>query len=207
MIRSISKSRPLGRLAGAGFLLALIAGLVAGPQFAPQAEEKAKDVAPPGHITFVGKNTVMTADGTFKQWRVTKAEIDNTHSEKSVIELEIDVASIDTKIAKRDEHLRSPDFFDTEKFPKATVKIYNAKLKADAKGPHPIYTCKMDFSIHGAKKTFDTAFELLSTDPIKVRGKIAMKRTDFGIGEPYQKLNPMSIEEEIPLKFEATLPK
>lgn len=207
MIRSISNSRMRLSLAAGCAFLALIVGLIAAPQHASSAEAEAKEVAPPGHITFVGENMLMTANGVFKKWKVANVRIDEANPEKSVIELEIDVASLDTKIEKRDVHLRTADFFDVEQFPTATVKIYDAKAKVGATGPHPIYTCKMDFSIHGVKKTFDTEFELLSSNPITVRGKIVMNRVDFGIGEPYAKFNPMSIQEEIPLEFEATLPK
>lgn len=191
-------------------IFALFAALIFAPQFAPQAahheEAEEKVTPPPGLIKFVGKNKLMTADGEFKRWKISKAEIDSANPEKSVIELEIDVSSIDTKIAKRDEHLLTPDFFDTAKYPTAKVKIYNAKPKADAKGEHPVYTCKMDFTIHGVKKTFDSEFILTSTNPITVQGKITFNRLDFKIGEPYKKLSPMSIEEEIPLKYKATLP-
>jgi polyisoprenoid-binding protein YceI len=38
------------------------------------------------------------------------------------VEATIDVASIDTRDAKRDEHLRNADFFDAAKFPKITFK-------------------------------------------------------------------------------------
>jgi polyisoprenoid-binding protein YceI len=39
---------------------------------------------------------------------------------KSKIEATIEIASIDTRVAKRDEHLKSPDFFNVAKFPTMT---------------------------------------------------------------------------------------
>jgi polyisoprenoid-binding protein YceI len=58
---------------------------------------------------------------------------------KSSMELTIDVASITTGIQKRDDHLRSADFFDVDKFPEMTFKsksivltgINNAKITGD----------------------------------------------------------------------------
>ena len=56
------------------------------------------------------------------------ADVDGTVREnsadftKSSIEVSMKVASIDTSEAKRDEHLRSPDFFDAERFPSLTFR-------------------------------------------------------------------------------------
>lgn len=47
---------------------------------------------------------------------------DPKNPEKSWANLEVEIASIDTRDQKRDEHLRSPDFLDTEKFPKMTFR-------------------------------------------------------------------------------------
>ena len=47
---------------------------------------------------------------------------DDSDPNKVSVDVSIGVASIDTREPKRDAHLRSPDFFDTEKFPKITFK-------------------------------------------------------------------------------------
>jgi polyisoprenoid-binding protein YceI len=59
--------------------------------------------------------------GQFKGWT---AEVDYNGSDpsKSLIQVDIDTASIDTRETKRDEHLRSADFFDASTFPKMTFK-------------------------------------------------------------------------------------
>jgi len=46
-----------------------------------------------------------------------KIDLDREHPEKSSVTAKIDVRSIDTGIVKRDNHLRSAEFFDVEKFP------------------------------------------------------------------------------------------
>jgi polyisoprenoid-binding protein YceI len=53
------------------------------------------------------------------QGRVVLDEGDIT---RSTVEVSIEAASIDTRHAKRDAHLKSPDFFDVEKYPVITFK-------------------------------------------------------------------------------------
>ena len=48
--------------------------------------------------------------------------IDEEHPENSWVEAEADTASVNTRDPKRDGHLRSPDFFDSEQYPKITFK-------------------------------------------------------------------------------------
>ena len=48
--------------------------------------------------------------------------VDDKDITKSTVEASIDVAGINTRDAKRDEHLRSPDFLDVSKFPNITFK-------------------------------------------------------------------------------------
>jgi polyisoprenoid-binding protein YceI len=64
---------------------------------------------------------VSTVNGTLGD--VTgKVELDDKDVTKSKIEASIDVKGINTKQAKRDDHLRSKDFFEVEKFPAITFK-------------------------------------------------------------------------------------
>ena len=49
-------------------------------------------------------------------------ELDEQDLTNSRFEVEIDASSIDTKEPKRDDHLRSADFFDVAKFPNLTFK-------------------------------------------------------------------------------------
>lgn len=48
--------------------------------------------------------------------------VDEKNPERSSVQFEIDLNSVDTGNAQRDDHLRSPDFFNTRQFPKATFK-------------------------------------------------------------------------------------
>ncbi len=168
---------------------------------APTSESDS-EMPPPGEIRFVAKNKVATANTIFRSWKFTKVEVDAEHPEKSVIELEVDIGSVDTGIKKRDNHLLEEEFFHTEKYPTAALRIYDASPTDEAN----TYAGKMDMEIRGVKKTFDLKFSVAGEDSKDVSGKITLKRTDFGVGEPFKSLNPMSIEDEIPVTFTAHLP-
>jgi len=63
-----------------------------------------------------------------------KVEIDREHPENSSVTAQIDVRSIDTRIKKRDDHLRSAEFFNVEKFPQMTFKSRSVKRTGPQSG-------------------------------------------------------------------------
>ena len=84
------------------------------------------------HVGFGVKHMMIsTVHGTFKTFSGTVA-LDDADIAKSKIHLDIDAASITTDNDKRDEHLKSPDFFDAAHFPKLTFDSTTIqKLGAD----------------------------------------------------------------------------
>ena len=63
-----------------------------------------------------------------------RIEIDREHPENSSVTAQIDVRSIDTQIKKRDDHLRSPEFFNVEKFPQIAFKSRSVKRTGPQSG-------------------------------------------------------------------------
>lgn len=55
-------------------------------------------------------------------------ELDENNPEKTNIVVEIDVNSIDTRQKQRDDHLRSPDFFNVTEYPKMVFKSTEVKV-------------------------------------------------------------------------------
>jgi polyisoprenoid-binding protein YceI len=118
-----------------------------------------------GHFnTFTGTGET-NADGTLKS-----------------AELTIDAASINTNVEARDNHLRSADFFDTEKFPKITFK----STKIEESGTDISITG--DLTMHGETKAVTLKGEHTQpvTDPwgnqrsaLAVTAKI--NRKDWGL--------------------------
>lgn len=71
-------------------------------------------------IQFKVKHLMITnVTGVFEKFKGSVV-IDENDISKSKVDVSIEMASLNTNIAKRDEHLRSPDFFDVAKYPTMT---------------------------------------------------------------------------------------
>ena len=114
-----------------------------------------------------------------------KIEFDPDAPEKSSIEGSIDAASIDTDNEKRDKHLRTPDFFDVEKYPKITFKSSKvADIDKEKK------TAKVGgvLSMHGVEKPVVMDVSFLGSGPgpdgakrYGFHAETTIDRKEFGI--------------------------
>jgi polyisoprenoid-binding protein YceI len=133
-------------------------------------------------VAFVARHLVFSkVRGTFGKWGGS-LELDLADLTKSKVTVEIDTASIDTHEEKRDAHLRSPDFFDSEKFPKMTFVSKRIEKDGDA------YRLVGDLTIRGVTKevSLDTTFEGTSKDPwggdrIAFSAATKIQRKDWGL--------------------------
>jgi polyisoprenoid-binding protein YceI len=109
---------------------------------------------------------------------------DPANPSASTVEAIIDVASISTRDEQRDAHLKSPDFFDVEKFPTITFK----SKKVTATGGDS-FTVVGDLTIHGVTKVVDLKVEELTEETKDPWGnlrrgasaKTRIHRKDFGM--------------------------
>ena len=74
---------------------------------------------------------VSKARGVFEKWSGTVA-LDPSHPANTTVDITIDAASINTKDAQRDGHLRSPDFLDVEKYPSLHFKSTKVEVTGDS---------------------------------------------------------------------------
>src|SRR5204863_5539964 len=123
------------------FLLAL---LLLAPFSAP-AETYKIDSAH-SQIAFSLHQFVSTVRGDFHRFSGT-IEVDRDHPERSSVIARISIASIDTKIQKRDHHLLSPEFFDAAKFPEITFKSRSVRQTDENSGD-----ILGDLTMHGVTK-------------------------------------------------------
>lgn len=81
-------------------------------------------------------------------------QLDADKPEKSMVDVTIDAASINTADAKRDGHLKSPDFLDVKQFPTATFKSKSVAKKGDH-----VYAVTGDLTLHGVTKSVTLEME------------------------------------------------
>jgi polyisoprenoid-binding protein YceI len=86
-----------------------------------------------------------------------RIEVDREHPENSSVTAQIDVQSIDTRIKKRDDHLRSADFFNVEQFPRITFKSRSVKRTGPQSGD-----ILGDLTMHGVTKQTTLHVKLLT---------------------------------------------
>ena len=113
------------------------------------------------------------------------AEYDGKDVTKAKIKATIDVNSITTRVAQRDNHLKTPDFFDAAKFP--TMTFESTAITAAGAGK---YKMTGNLTMHGVTKpvTFDLdAPSAIITDPqgggrrVGTAATTTINRKDFGI--------------------------
>jgi polyisoprenoid-binding protein YceI len=102
-------------------LLTLIAAVLL--PFSATAQLQTWQIDPPhsaAHFA-VRHMGISTVRGAFTKTSGT-VQYDPSDASKTVIDVIIDAASIDTRVEARDKDLRSPNFFDVEKYPSITFK-------------------------------------------------------------------------------------
>ncbi len=127
--------------------------------------------------------SISTVHGTFRGISGT-VTFDPANVAKSGVEASIDVTSVDTGVAARDNHLKSPDFFDVAKFPTMTFKSTSVHKVGDH------YDVAGDLTLHGVTKPVVLTLEEPGKSQIGMDGKsvhrgftatTTINRNDFGL--------------------------
>ena len=136
------------------------------------------------HVSFAVRHLMISnVRGEFQS--VTgDVRYDANNPEVTVLDISIDVASINTREEKRDAHLRSADFFDVEKHPAMTFVSKQVSARGD--GGLDVVG---DLTIRGVTREVTLAVDEItpeSTDPwgnlrIGASAKTKIRRSDFGM--------------------------
>jgi polyisoprenoid-binding protein YceI len=132
-------------------------------------------------IAFVGAKVTGRHDGSFEKFSG-KVSVVGDDPTKSSVSVDIEAASIKADQEKLTGHLRSADFFDAEKFPKARFTSTAIKTGGD-KGATNTVTGNLE--IHGVTKsvTFPATIKI-APGSVSVDAEFAINRKDFGLNYP-----------------------
>jgi polyisoprenoid-binding protein YceI len=132
------------------------------------------------------KHTFATVRGQFMDFSG-DVYFDPDNPEKSRFDFVIQVDSIDTKVGKRDTHLRSPDFFDSGRYPLITFKSAKVSRTGDNKyivaGTLTIKDVSRDLALefvyHGQKANPLKAGELVAG----LDSRLTVDRLEYHVGD------------------------
>jgi polyisoprenoid-binding protein YceI len=164
---SASRSFPsLLARASQGSVLALVLALSA-----CRAEETKTEI--------VAAKITRSHDGSFKQFT---GSATLAGEQVQSVNFEVDTASLETDTEKLTAHIKTKDFLDVEKFPKATFKSSSIVAKPAGTATHEITG---DLTMHGvtAPISFPATIDI-TPDSLTGRAEIRVNRQKFGIAYP-----------------------
>lgn len=130
-------------------------------------------------VEFTGSKVTGKHDGGFRTLSGT-IDLVNKRPEDSSVSVVIETTSVYSDDENLTKHLTSRDFFEVEKFPKATFK--STRIVPDANKGANAYTVMGDFDLHGVTKSITfPATIVVSDDSVNVSSEFSINRKDFGI--------------------------
>src|SRR5579885_3905809 len=159
-------------------------------------------------VAFKIRHFVSKVPGSFTKFSGT-VTVDRDNLEKSSVEATIDVGSVNTASDARDKHLKSPDFFDVEKFATMTFKS-----KAWKKTGEDTFDVTGDLTIHGVTK--EVVLKVTSLGFTEgMQGKMlsgweastTLKKSDFGVNGPAMLAKAVGDDVAVSISIEAGMKK
>lgn len=127
-------------------------------------------------VEFIASKVTRSHNGSFKQFSGT-IELAGESVPNSRVTIDIDSASVVVDDPELTAHLKTPDFFDVAKFPKANF----VSTKIEPAGGDG-YTVTGNFDLHGVKKSISFPATIkVTADNAAVDAEFAINRKDFGI--------------------------
>jgi polyisoprenoid-binding protein YceI len=130
-------------------------------------------------VLFTGSKVTGKHEGGFNKF-AGSIDLVNEKPEESGVKVDIETASVFTDADGLTKHLQTGDFFEVEKFPKASFQ--STKIVADSAKGANAYTVTGDLELRGVRKsvTFPATIVVTPAD-VTVNSEFAINRKDFGI--------------------------
>jgi polyisoprenoid-binding protein YceI len=168
--------------------------VVAGTSTYPFTNETSK-------VEFVGAKVTRKHPGSFGGFSGAVTLVD-ADPKKSSVKVEIDTATLSVDEPKLTNHLKTPDFFDVQKFPKATF----TSTSIQSAGSTDAYAVTGNLELHGVSKsiTFPAAIKV-NPNAVDAYSEFAINRKDFGI--VYPGMPDDIIKDDVLIKLSIHAPK
>jgi polyisoprenoid-binding protein YceI len=132
-------------------------------------------------VDFVGAKVTKKHEGKIGTFSGVVQLIDNDPV-KSSVRVDLDLGSLSADDPKLTQHLKSPDFFDVAKFPKASFKSTTITPSGENGATHTV-TGNLD--LHGVTKQISFPAKIkVNPENVKVEAEFAINRKDFAIIYP-----------------------
>lgn len=129
-------------------------------------------------LTFVGAKITRKHDGAFGAFRGVVRLVDGDPT-KSSVTADIDTASVSTDSGRLTTHLKTPDFFDVERFPQAKFSSTSIAAGGASGASH---TITGNLELHGVTKSISFPATIrVAGDTVETDAEFAINRKDFGI--------------------------
>jgi len=128
-------------------------------------------------INFVAEARFISAHGYFDKWEA-EVQLDPAKIENSSFKITIEAASINTRVARRDDHLRSKDFFDVATYPQITLVSKKVTKTGDRR-----YAVVGDLTLRGVTKQIEVEIThvFYENNRGRFRCSFTINRKDFGM--------------------------
>jgi polyisoprenoid-binding protein YceI len=149
-------------------------------------------------INFIAEARFISCHGSFDKWEA-DVQLDPQKVEASSVKITIDATSINTRVQRRDDHLRSKDFFDVAQFPQITF----VSKKINSAGTNK-YSIVGDLTLRGVTKEIAVPAEMVFYEGTRgrFRGTFQINRKDYGINFD-SKMN--SIQDMVQVQFDVNV--
>ncbi len=129
-------------------------------------------------VEFVASKVTRSHNGSFKQFSG-QIDLAPNNIQDSRVTIDIETGSVVADESDLTAHLKTPDFFNVAKFPKAT--FVSTKIEPTAAGGDN-YNVTGNFDLHGVKKSISFPATIKVTpDNVSVAAEFSINRKDFGI--------------------------
>lgn len=127
-------------------------------------------------VEFVAAKVTRSHNGSFKKFSGAIDLVAN-HLENSRVTIDIEADSVVTDEDRLTAHLKTPDFFDVAKYPKATFASTRIEPANTTGATH---TVTGNFELHGVKKSISFPANIqVAPDDVSVNSEFAINRQDF----------------------------